>query len=364
MGMILARLTNIPRVFEIDRITVPGGGFLRVNNQVNLSVIYLDGTTDTLTVNGDFIPTKRIARIYIPPSEKGKRFTIEVHDKPPLMTDGSNVFPMPDYNVFPMTVPPQIPVQATATTQFITNGSSFSGSGWAKLVIHIIGGGGGGGGGGGVSGTTGGGGGGAGGNGGVILAYYLLTNYSISCSAGTGGSGGGGGAAGANGSAGSAGGNSSCSITDNVTGAQITLTGNGGGGGAGGAAGDGGGSGGAGGSASVSISTAFLGLIIYSSINGNSGGGGGDGGVDGGNGGSVSQSPYYTYSTSNNAFTTSVSTSGGAGATTTACTAGSNGSAYGAGGGGGGGGGPNDGTSGCAGGAGAPGAVFICIIQE
>jgi hypothetical protein len=225
--MILARVTNIPRVFEVDRVTMPGGGFLRVDNQVNLNVVYLDGSTDTLTVNGSFIPTKRIARIHIPPTEKGKKFTIEVHDKPPIMTDGSNVFPIPDYNVFPMTVPPQMPVQTSVyQTQFITNGSSFSGSGWARLVLHIIGGGGGGGGGAGTvsSNNYGGGGGGAGGNGGVILAYYLLTNYSISCSAGTGGSGGAGGGYNANGSAGTAGGNSSCSITDNVTGASITLT--------------------------------------------------------------------------------------------------------------------------------------------
>jgi len=374
MGMLLARLTNIPRVFEIDRVTVPGGGFIRTDNQVTLSVVYLDGTTDTLTVNGDFIPTKRIARIHIPPTEKGKKFTIEVHDKPPIMTDGSNVFPIPDYNVFPMTAPPQIPVQATATTQFITNGASFSGSGWARLVLHIIGGGGGGGGGASTdaSNNYGGGGGGAGGNGGVILAYYLLTNYSISCTAGTGGSGG----AGVttlttNGNPGTAGGNSSCSITDNVTGASITLTANGGGGGGGGTSGGSGGSGGAGGSTSVSINTAFLGLILYSTINGNSGGSGGSGtGTASGNGGSVSQSPYYTYSTSNNAFTTSVSTSGGSGGNDNSaqCTAGSNASAYGAGGGGGGGGAAATATApyyyGCAGGNGAPGAVFIGIIQE
>jgi hypothetical protein len=182
-----------------------------------------------------------------------------------MMTDGSNIFPTPGSNVFPsLTI--QAPVQASVySSQIISNGASFSGSGWGRLALHIIGGGGG---------------------------------------------------------------------------------------------------GGSGVGTSVSINQAFLGLIIYTTITGASGGNGASySGSDGGNGGSVSQSPYYTYRTSNNAFATSVDVTGGNGGTkSSACTAGSNAGYYGAGGGGGGGGYAD--YPGCNGGAGGPGAVFIGIISE
>jgi len=144
--VLLARATNVPGVFVVDRITIPGGGFIRTDNEVTLNVVYIDGSTDTLTINGGFIPTKRIARIFIPPGEKVKRFTIEVHDEPPMMTDGSNIFPTPGSNTFP-TITQQPSVQASVySSQIISNGASFSGSGWGRLALHIIGGGGGGGG--------------------------------------------------------------------------------------------------------------------------------------------------------------------------------------------------------------------------
>jgi len=153
--VLLARATNVPGVFVVDRITIPGGGFIRTDNEVTLNVVYIDGSTDTLTINGGFIPTKRIARIFIPPGEKVKRFTIEVHDEPPMMTDGSNIFPTPGSNTFP-TITQQPSVQASVySSQIISNGASFSGSGWGRLALHIIGGGGGGGGGAASSGSGG-----------------------------------------------------------------------------------------------------------------------------------------------------------------------------------------------------------------
>ncbi len=81
MGMILARITNIPGVHTIDRITVPGGTYIKVepdNVSVTLDLVYLDMSTETVTVTGMVQLTKRVARIIIPESEKSKFFVIEV----------------------------------------------------------------------------------------------------------------------------------------------------------------------------------------------------------------------------------------------------------------------------------------------
>jgi hypothetical protein len=74
--VLLARITNIPGVFVVDRMTVPGGGFVRVDMPLTVDVVYIDNTRETTTISDIYIPPKRIARIFIPPGEKAKRFTI------------------------------------------------------------------------------------------------------------------------------------------------------------------------------------------------------------------------------------------------------------------------------------------------
>jgi len=81
MGMILARLTNIPGVHVIDRVTVPGGDYIKVEPpgvSVTLNLTYLDMTTETITVQGTVQLSKKVTRIIIPESEKNKYFVIEV----------------------------------------------------------------------------------------------------------------------------------------------------------------------------------------------------------------------------------------------------------------------------------------------
>jgi len=81
MGMILARLTNIPGVHVIDRVTVPGGDYIKVEPpgvSVTLNLTYLDMTTETITVQGTVQLSKKVTRIIIPESEKNKFFVIEV----------------------------------------------------------------------------------------------------------------------------------------------------------------------------------------------------------------------------------------------------------------------------------------------
>jgi hypothetical protein len=81
MGMILARITNIPGVHTINRIIVPGGTYIKVepdNVSVTLDLVYLDMTTETITIQGTVQLSKRVARIIIPESEKSKYFIIEV----------------------------------------------------------------------------------------------------------------------------------------------------------------------------------------------------------------------------------------------------------------------------------------------
>jgi len=79
--MILARITNIPGVHVVDRITVPGGDYIKVepdNVSVTLTLVYLDMTTETTTAQGTVQLPKRVAWIIIPESEKSKFFVIEV----------------------------------------------------------------------------------------------------------------------------------------------------------------------------------------------------------------------------------------------------------------------------------------------
>ena len=79
--MILARLANIPGVHTVDRITVPGGDYIKVEppgTSVTLNLVYLDMTTETITAQGTVQLSKKVARITIPESEKSKFFIIEV----------------------------------------------------------------------------------------------------------------------------------------------------------------------------------------------------------------------------------------------------------------------------------------------
>ena len=81
MGVILARITNIPGVHVVDRITVPGGDYIKIEPpgaSITLNLVYLDSTTETITVTGTVQLPKRVARILIPESEKNKYFVIEV----------------------------------------------------------------------------------------------------------------------------------------------------------------------------------------------------------------------------------------------------------------------------------------------
>jgi hypothetical protein len=81
MNMILARITNIPGVHTVDRITVPGGDYIKVEppgTSVTLNLVYLDMTTETITAQGTVQLSKKVARITIPESEKSKFFIIEV----------------------------------------------------------------------------------------------------------------------------------------------------------------------------------------------------------------------------------------------------------------------------------------------
>jgi len=81
MGMILARITNIPGVHVVDRVIVPGGTYIKVEPDgvsVTVNLVYLDMTTETITVTGTVQLSKRVARVIIPEREKSKFFVIEV----------------------------------------------------------------------------------------------------------------------------------------------------------------------------------------------------------------------------------------------------------------------------------------------
>ena len=79
--MILARITNIPNFHVVGSITVPGGDYIRIEPpgvSVTMNLVYLDMTTETVTVQGTVQLPKRVVRIIIPESEKSKFFVIEV----------------------------------------------------------------------------------------------------------------------------------------------------------------------------------------------------------------------------------------------------------------------------------------------
>ena len=81
MGMILARITNIPNFHVVDRITVPGGDYIKIEPpgaSVTLTLVYLDTTTETVTIQGTVQLSKKVARIIISENEKSKYFVIEV----------------------------------------------------------------------------------------------------------------------------------------------------------------------------------------------------------------------------------------------------------------------------------------------
>jgi hypothetical protein len=81
MSTVLARVVNIPGVHTVNRIIVPGGDYIKVeppDASVTLNLVYLDMTTETITVQGTVQLSKRVAQIIIPESEKSKFFVIEV----------------------------------------------------------------------------------------------------------------------------------------------------------------------------------------------------------------------------------------------------------------------------------------------
>jgi len=81
MSTVLIRVVNIPGVHVVDRITVSGGDYIKVEPpgvSVTMNLVYLDMTTDTITVQGTVQLSKKVARIVIPESEKNKFFIIEV----------------------------------------------------------------------------------------------------------------------------------------------------------------------------------------------------------------------------------------------------------------------------------------------
>jgi len=63
--MLLVRVMNVPGVFVVNRVTTPGGGFVRVNVPVTVRITYLNGRREERTISGDFIPPAPIARIDI-----------------------------------------------------------------------------------------------------------------------------------------------------------------------------------------------------------------------------------------------------------------------------------------------------------
>jgi hypothetical protein len=79
--MILAKITNIPGVHVVDKITVPGGDYIKVEPSgvsVTLDLVYLDSTTDTIKAQGTIKLSKKVARVIIHDTDKNKYFTIEV----------------------------------------------------------------------------------------------------------------------------------------------------------------------------------------------------------------------------------------------------------------------------------------------
>jgi lipopolysaccharide export system protein LptA len=76
---ILARVANVPGVVEVDRVIVPGGDYIKITgSSITATVVYLDGSSEVLTLSGTIQLKKRVARILIPSSERSKNFVIEV----------------------------------------------------------------------------------------------------------------------------------------------------------------------------------------------------------------------------------------------------------------------------------------------
>jgi len=80
-GKILVKAMNIPSAIKINRLTAPGGDYIKVEPEtaaLNIEVIYLDGSKETLTVRGFVKLGKKVAWVIIPDTEADKSFTIEV----------------------------------------------------------------------------------------------------------------------------------------------------------------------------------------------------------------------------------------------------------------------------------------------
>jgi len=109
INFVIARVANIPGVFELDEITIPNNVSLPIRriqpdgtiaivstNPIPLTQVsapmyikhegeavtvylhYVNDTVEQTTLSGLMIPSTPVKRIRIPPSEHSKRFIIEV----------------------------------------------------------------------------------------------------------------------------------------------------------------------------------------------------------------------------------------------------------------------------------------------
>ena len=116
INFIIARIMNIPGVFELDEVTIPDNislpifqaqpngtiaivGFtnptplsqvsapMYINHEgeaVTVHLHHIDGTIEQTVLSGFMTPSTSVKRIRIPPSEHGKRFIIEVGFQVPV----------------------------------------------------------------------------------------------------------------------------------------------------------------------------------------------------------------------------------------------------------------------------------------
>ena len=118
VNFVVARIANIPGVFELDEITMPDNislpiyniqpdgritivGFtnpmplseafakapMYINHEGETVIVhlhYIDGTVGQTTLSGFTTPSTAVKRIRIPPSEHSKRFIIEVGFQVPV----------------------------------------------------------------------------------------------------------------------------------------------------------------------------------------------------------------------------------------------------------------------------------------
>ena len=118
INFVVARIANIPGVFELDEVTMPDNvslpilqtqpdGTITITNFTNpmpLSEVfakapmyinhegeavtvhlhYVNGTVEQTTLSGFTTPSTAVKRIRIPPSEHSKRFIIEVGFQVPV----------------------------------------------------------------------------------------------------------------------------------------------------------------------------------------------------------------------------------------------------------------------------------------